>query len=1037
MPEYKRILGGEKNSKSGAKWSKEEIIEVYKLYKRINGVGLHEHNPEIQNLAGKLGRTVRSTEAQTLMFRNLERQGDYSHGRMNEFSKAVWNEFELKIVAPDDDHVKQPTPDESISYVRWNELLVQHFFNENFNNIEIGCFPVSTELFQEISDYDYSVEDFISSINQHLGGKNFLTKLQDVYKRSHFVEGGKSLRKKGGPEYFGYIIFLIYSLCEGKGDDISIDNVYDRINNFGSTTLGDKWSNVDTAVARETLEPIWSDLEYWSCSFLKGRLGLFKLHNPRNLNRIYVSRIERHALFNINQFRRVVDLLISDGFRSNTNVEIGEWIIFFEKHRNEIRNSGSILEFLKDDSSLREVVYSFLTNYLKKYFTEETISSESGTFRIPPKLLKLCIRQLPQWPREPVDEFYFRVVDEDLEEDTLSLNQVTIALKLAYKGISNEIRLDIDLNDGILIKGVKNRYTSNKRKYWLTKDHTLNEWVESDYPTNDRAFLIIISNDEFQKVDTTKIGTHSVFEIKETNFCVIKFSNLDEKQFESAYRIFNPYNKIEGKIELISSFTLDRRRCIFREFRPQFKYTGPHLCPALIAIDAGTKAVLCALEKEDENDTYTLPSSFDYEGEFQIREKLGDVKSRFNLYFGSLSVPSTNVANAFLKNQEGIYRSDAERNSEDILDIPHDFNRKFDITKFNTWHNNLFSLFKPSKKELSKVIFLDGSVLESKGDYFLQYISINSNITTNEFPKLIRELDPKVSQRYSKQILFYWRMLGYIDFQDFGGNVKVCSTSLLFLQSETGLRGYLTGYRDPAILRKIILFCKNHSIKVEIKSHSEYFGELYPSQIILNETNGDLKKFHKLKSEIGLSFLNDIQNPYHPSYVVYQLACLYTQKSVNEFVSELGARTSYPTDHHRKRIYNLSTLNWDDSTEDISNIPDKAIIRYDGFSDNSMTHVIRYSGSSKMLSEINLPIFSVMTANVLLKRRIEDSSRFNLLIPYFLGFPFWIEKGLILLNSTIPKVTRVEGTSYREYVQVENKILEVIETKLNQKIIEI
>ena len=45
---YQRVKGGEKNLKSGVRWTKEEIYEVYKLYKEINGVGLHEHNPEIQ-----------------------------------------------------------------------------------------------------------------------------------------------------------------------------------------------------------------------------------------------------------------------------------------------------------------------------------------------------------------------------------------------------------------------------------------------------------------------------------------------------------------------------------------------------------------------------------------------------------------------------------------------------------------------------------------------------------------------------------------------------------------------------------------------------------------------------------------------------------------------------------------------------------------------------------------------------------------------------------------------------------------------------
>ena len=99
--DYKRVKGGEKNIKSGKRWTEKEIEQVYFLYKKLNGVGLHEHNPEIQKLAAHLGRTVRSTEAQTLMFRNLERSGVYSHGHMNKLSRKVWAKHEVRKMPED------------------------------------------------------------------------------------------------------------------------------------------------------------------------------------------------------------------------------------------------------------------------------------------------------------------------------------------------------------------------------------------------------------------------------------------------------------------------------------------------------------------------------------------------------------------------------------------------------------------------------------------------------------------------------------------------------------------------------------------------------------------------------------------------------------------------------------------------------------------------------------------------------------------------------------------------------------------------
>lgn len=93
-----RVPGGEKNKKSGEKWTEEELLQVYFLYKKLGGEGLHERNPEIIKAAEILGRTVRSTEAQTLMFRNLDRGGDYSIGNMNKICRKIWLEQEGKYV---------------------------------------------------------------------------------------------------------------------------------------------------------------------------------------------------------------------------------------------------------------------------------------------------------------------------------------------------------------------------------------------------------------------------------------------------------------------------------------------------------------------------------------------------------------------------------------------------------------------------------------------------------------------------------------------------------------------------------------------------------------------------------------------------------------------------------------------------------------------------------------------------------------------------------------------------------------------------
>ncbi|MFN8240740.1 MAG: hypothetical protein U0X39_08325 [Bacteroidales bacterium] len=90
--EYTRIKGGEKNAKSGKRWSESELRKILDLYFDINGIGIHEHNPKIHRMSKILQRTVRSVEAQLLMFRNLDKHGDYTFGNMNKLCKDLWKE---------------------------------------------------------------------------------------------------------------------------------------------------------------------------------------------------------------------------------------------------------------------------------------------------------------------------------------------------------------------------------------------------------------------------------------------------------------------------------------------------------------------------------------------------------------------------------------------------------------------------------------------------------------------------------------------------------------------------------------------------------------------------------------------------------------------------------------------------------------------------------------------------------------------------------------------------------------------------------
>lgn len=93
-----RIKGGEKNSQSGRKWTREELSQVLILYTSNSQLKIHESNQDIQKLAEILNRTTRSVEAQLLMFRSLDRMGFYGYKNMNKLCRELWKEYINKSI---------------------------------------------------------------------------------------------------------------------------------------------------------------------------------------------------------------------------------------------------------------------------------------------------------------------------------------------------------------------------------------------------------------------------------------------------------------------------------------------------------------------------------------------------------------------------------------------------------------------------------------------------------------------------------------------------------------------------------------------------------------------------------------------------------------------------------------------------------------------------------------------------------------------------------------------------------------------------
>jgi hypothetical protein len=175
------------------------------------------------------------------------------------------------------------------------------------------------------------------------------------------------------------------------------------------------------------------------------------------------------------------------------------------------------------------------------------------------------------------------------------------------------------------------------------------------------------------------------------------------------------------------------------------------------------------------------------------------------------------------------------------------------------------------------------------------------------------------------------------------------------------------------------------------------------------------------------------ENPLNSNYAIYQLACFYTQRSIGELDNYLSTKLPYTTDHHRKLVFDPKNYTWKESTRTVSSIEGAALIRYDGFKDRQMIHIYKDENGTKVLDDYALCSFRLIENKVFLQKRNGVHPISDFYVPLNIRLPFWIERGLLLINARIPVLETYQNKSYRVYENIHNNIIQLIEGKLNQQ----
>jgi hypothetical protein len=928
-----------------------------------------------------------------------------------------------------------------VPYYEWNKLLLNYFFNyENEGKRTYNLF-IDRKILNDLAGSESGYEDFIKSIESKISrGGNFFSEFETLYEKSQqkfLLEGKLVLRKT--PEYFGFLMFLIFALSEGDDDKFNITNIYGRINIYGANAFNKKWKKITTQISKRLLDPAWFFLEYWANKIHNGKLGSFQ--TVQTGEKIHARRIAAHVLFHYGHLNRLLDVLVENDILPGEEIPTSKLISLMTENERKIGISALLLDIPTENSDLAKNIISLIKGMIKNAYTERTKASSESKRSIPPIPLRLVLR-LPSGFSKTIETTGLRAYSHELMEDKIQVDSKEYLINYQIAGLSEILAVPataLSKNIEYFSEESKQRFFYSDGSKWLLKNHVVNEWIESAIPCNDSTLLLFGSDSLLLELPKEQYNNYKQYSLPIPNKVLLKFELLSTEQFKQLVHIVNPETEYEGKIQLHGTFLSNRRTTIYKEFEYSFEYTGEVDNPELRA-KVMEEDISYDLIKNEQTDPegqkyylWKLPDNFPQDAKFKVVEANSNVKSHLTYQLSAMGHSEPESRNFFLKDEEGKYLGEAT--SADIFDLPNNFinSATSNLVKYlayqKLYRKNFLCFYGEYSQYAGKELF--DYKKEQEGNLLLNYLNSNPSINTTEFYQMIQYLDSSADIKAAKRMMYYWRYLGYLDFQSYGGKVSVNKGSILYLQTDRGIKAVITGARMEDRIPLLEKKCKQLGLKLITEDHSSIRSHLLPQKIIIYDAYAfGLEKLKRIAAEFNLQLNNE--------RVVYQLAAFYNQVGLQTFYEKLSAKDIYEQGHHRKQYFDLSRLKWEETTKDISSLNQPLLIRYNGFKDNSVKHLFVSNNIQYILPEYSLAVFYLLWINErsVLRRKINPGyNTSDLFVPIQLPLPYWIEKGLLLSNASIPYIGRVSGIAYRIYEKIPDSIISYIADKLGQKLI--
>ena len=804
-----------------------------------------------------------------------------------------------------------------MKYLEWNNAIINHYFNTDNEEKEVILY-FSEKIIEEIGQSNFEepedgyVKDFYSALRTGVPGisKDHIQRIIDL--ENKYNNGTKAIEEipLNYPPYFTYFIAFILPFTSGETiEEFNSSNFYGYLNSFfrEKNIIPDDYNFISNKF--KEIDKFWNKISDWLIEKNNFQLGYLEEITTQK-TRKYVGKFAYHILFRKEQEEKLSTVFDKEDLMPNEVLDENRIKEILLNNAAELHLKGNTINQIRNYDYFGKLIVKRALKYYNNWdgtnYDNSSLKGYSRSYLV----MSFDFNQLTK----KISFKHFRIYTTKgiPENSKITFNDSEIKdIKLISEYYSNPVDLEINLDKKIELLDNVNRikYSFKPRDYYIFKKHPeFKEWIQ------------------IPKVEYN-VGT--TFVITKKDFFENELKNWFEKIDNENKRLLDNNQKNGLPIEWLAFTVNTITKYPHSEIKDLAPVTGnkPKINFDRSFYDNGNFFIekLPSVWIENTDDYGDINAVYDDEIKIPLKRKNKDQgffiftdehKKRKGLKFKLVSKK--------VETQRSYQLIDFKKKTnieiESLLPIRNETG-KIIYSKPQNYLKGIEPFLDSSKiskyTNLQKLLdkqFISGLNADSFtikdnyntnhfGNILINYLSAKGRISKQDFDyavfSLLENNENEDIQKKANYLRYSLQDAGFIDYDIQNGKIIITKPHLLVKPSAKGIITFLTGARDNECVEKIINYCKEKNITVEIQDDTD---KLHPQIVYIKFKKTDIKPVKTFAEQFGLVFKKD------DLYTQFALASFFPD--ISEWQNYINIVKNEVADYEGGLIFDIDSLSF-------------------------------------------------------------------------------------------------------------------------------